>query len=243
MLKTTLIPYKGYSEAAKRLHSLNPSWGYNTKEGDIFVNFGSTTKKRTGTIYINHPSKVKTSINKHTCFLALKDKANIPRFTTDIEEAKTFSSKVYCRHLLESSQGHGITVAEPTNLPPAKLYVEAIQVKREYRVIAIKDKIVTTMMKVPRHENNPNTDIRNLHNGWRFSINTVYPNEQAKVQTEAIKAIKALGLQFGAIDISLSTNYIPYVLEVNTAFALGPNNVQLFSEALNNYINQFKELL
>ena len=242
-MNITLVPYKGYSKATQLLLAENPSWSYNTKGGDIIINYGSTTKNYSGTLFINHPHNVKKAVNKLTCFQLLAGTVNIPRFTTSVEEASTYNRPVYERHLLCATQGKGIVVNNDQPLGNAKLYVEGLDIKREYRVIVIKDTIVATMMKVPRRAEEQNYDIRNMDNGWRYSNTTPYPNELASVTTEAVKAVKALGLQFGAVDLVVTTEYIPTVLEVNTAFGLGENNVKLFSEALNAYINTIKELL
>jgi glutathione synthase/RimK-type ligase-like ATP-grasp enzyme len=242
-MKVTIVPYKGYSQSAKRLRDENPTWGYNSRKGDILVNFGSSSKRYSGTVFLNHPDKAKLAINKLYCFRALQPHVNVPRFTTSRTEAQSFSRPVYERHLLCGTQGKGIIVNNTNNLNPAKLYVEGLQVKREYRVIVIKEKIITSMIKVPRHSRSPDYTVRNLSNGWRFSYKTPYINELYLVNEEAIKAIKAIGLQFGAVDLIVTTDNKIYTLEVNTAFGLGKRNIKIFSDALNEYITELKEKL
>lgn len=58
------------------------------------------------------------------------------------------------------------------------------------------------------------------------------------IETEAIKAVNALGLDFGAVDIVTEKNTgIPYVLEVNTAPGNEGTTTQKYVDSIIEYIN------
>jgi glutathione synthase/RimK-type ligase-like ATP-grasp enzyme len=63
--------------------------------------------------------------------------------------------------------------------------------------------------------------IRNAANGWVFAVNDVRftsPEIEEKVRSYSVAAVKALGLDFGAVDIIVNKKGTEaYVLEVNTA--------------------------
>lgn len=75
--------------------------------------------------------------------------------------------------------------------------------------------------------------IRSNKKGWKFShIKTV--NEDLK--TEAILALEALKLDFGAVDCCLDVNNVPYIIEINT----GPG---LEETPFNAYVAAFKKAI
>jgi glutathione synthase/RimK-type ligase-like ATP-grasp enzyme len=75
--------------------------------------------------------------------------------------------------------------------------------------------------------------IRSNRKGWKFShIKTV--NDDLK--TEAILALKALKLDFGAVDCCLDVNGVPYIIEINT----GPG---LEETPFNAYVAAFKKAI
>ena len=75
--------------------------------------------------------------------------------------------------------------------------------------------------------------IRSNKKGWKFShIKTV--NDDLK--TEAILALEALKLDFGAVDCCLDVNNVPYIIEINT----GPG---LEETPFNAYVAAFKKVI
>ena len=74
--------------------------------------------------------------------------------------------------------------------------------------------------------------------GWKFIIVKKYPNKLAEV---AIKAVKALGLDFGAVDCCLDNTNVPYVFEVNSGPGLEATSLDKYIEAFNLVISGKKE--
>ena len=84
-----------------------------------------------------------------------------------------------------------------------------------------------------RHENN---------SVWILEDNPMFdkPNNWNSIVQDCVKAIKAVGLNIGAVDVKVQTNtenprYI--ILETNSAPALGEIGIEKYKEALINYIN------
>ncbi len=74
-----------------------------------------------------------------------------------------------------------------------------------------------------------NWKIRSYANGFLFSRYGIYPSE-ARDQL-AVKAVAALGLDFGAVDLIEDKGKF-YVLEVNTAPGIEDEMVPIYAEAI-----------
>jgi glutathione synthase/RimK-type ligase-like ATP-grasp enzyme len=94
------------------------------------------------------------------------------------------------------------------------------------------NKIIDVTKKRLRNEIERNNYIKNLSNGW------VYCRDGIEIPDSIINtakdAVRALGLDFGAVDILFRKN-VPYVLEINTAPGL-------VGTTLSRYIYHFKHL-
>lgn len=176
----------------------NPSWGYNS------------------------PSSVRVASHKLHALVAFRDAGvAVPRFTTDMEEAKAWGSWVVCRKLLRASQGRGIVLAKASEeVVKAPLYVQFRRKTAEYRVHVVNGTIILAQQKRLCHAaNRPqdyNPHICNHSNAWKFCKLTEPLPECVK--ENSLKAIEALHLNFGAVDIIYNSKFDKcYVLEVNTA--------------------------
>jgi len=77
-----------------------------------------------------------------------------------------------------------------------------------------------------------NMMIRSNKMGWKFSkVNTVPEN----IEVEAIKAVKALNLNFGAVDCCINNNNKVFIIEVNTGPGLEGTTFDNYVEAFNNF--------
>lgn len=84
--------------------------------------------------------------------------------------------------------------------------------------------------------------IRNNDHGWGFHNMNDIANVPSDVIVQALRAVKAIGLDFGAVDvISTDEKYQDgtrkaYVLEINTAPGLRDKNLQLYADRLSNIL-------
>jgi hypothetical protein len=78
-----------------------------------------------------------------------------------------------------------------------------------------------------------NMMVRSNKMGWKFSRITKYDDALVK---EAVKALKSLGLVFGAVDCCTDVDGNPFIIEVNT----GPG---LEGTPFDAYVSKFKEII
>lgn len=101
----------------------------------------------------------------------------------------------------------------------------------KYRTIKISEKVgdVDMTSRIPR----------NHRNGIVFNYTNITDNTRSKLRKAARGAVKALGLDFGAVDILLKDDQV-YVLEVNTAPCLTDetsDTLQKYADAFMRYWN------
>lgn len=191
-------------------------------------------------------------LNKLTCFQALQvASVPIPEFTTDKAVAEGWGAKrIYERHKLRGSEGEGIVVVEEGGtLGDAPLYVKGLFGKRrEYRIHVFNAGGQEQMFVQQKRRRVSNVEattdesrIRNLANGWIFAHqDIVQPSEATKAAATA--AIRALGLDFGAVDlIEMDKGGNPFVLEINCAPGLQGATLFFYADAIKNVLNPVVE--
>ena len=267
-MKIRLWPYKFGSEGAKNLQSALRAEGldalrvrtdgrYKPRANHLLINWGNGTGwpwrfPDCGELGLNEPCSVRTAANKLETFRILNDfGVNIPGVTTSKEVAadtlqQGLASKIYCRKQLTGHSGSGIIVAKTVEeLVDAPLYTVGIEVQGEYRVHVFRAldgtyKVIDVQKKRRRNEalgnETLNMDVRNLAGGWVFAHNSVALEDRALAT--ASDAVKALGLDFGAVDLVIEKRTErPVVLEVNSAPGISsPTTLNAYVEAIKCYL-------
>lgn len=128
--------------------------------------------------------------------------------------------------LARKSQHHGGTdirvVLQPEEVPWRRAagfshFVKFLPIVREYRVWVYRRQHLATYSKDMAHpEEYKYNGGRNHRNGFAFNLVKSEAVPRGAVEM-AVKAVSALDLDFGAVDILQSTDGRFYVLEVNTA--------------------------
>ena len=130
----------------------------------------------------------------------------------------------------------------------SEYWVKYIPSIEEYRITIFKDECIRIAKKVPRTEEY-DEKIRSFSRGWKFidirkrDFNTeekLCRLEQAVKM--CIKAMKILELDFGAVDVLISVDNKPVILEVNSAPHLNKFGRQLFAYYVYKYIEEEKPL-
>lgn len=239
-----ILPYKIGSQSAKALkNSLRVKLKrLNTpirKFRETLVNWGcgNPSFNTAGINIINRPEAVRRASNKLTAFQTMQAAGvNLPGFTTSREEALGWIADgrtVMARTLLNAHSGRGIVVSKTAEqLPRAPLYTRYFAKTKEMRVHIFQGKVIDYVEKkarLDRDEATYNRYVRNTTNGWIFARDGVVRND--KVIAEAQKAITALGLDFGAVDV-LWNDKKAVVLEVNTAPGLCGTTLVRYTEAI-----------
>ena len=245
-----IYAYKNTSESAKKLaEALGikriKHEGAPLKSAKTVINWGASEFKRAlpnlAKVF-NKPEAVSIASNKLSAFKAFYEYGvTIPKFTTSKETAKKWLKEfdVVCRTILTGHSGAGIEIVPKgsEDIPDAKLYTQYIPKRHEYRIHVFGDEAFFVQRKARKQEipdEKINWKVRNLAGGFIFANKEVEVPPAAYEQ--ARHAVKACGLDFGAVDIVFNEKIgTYYVLEVNTACGLE-------GTTLEKYVEQFKKV-
>jgi len=197
---------------------------------------------------INAFDAVGRASNKLTCFRTLQDAGvSIPEFTTDHGVAANWLHEervdVLERNHLRGHSGSGIVLRKASTngeditqiTPDCPLLVKYIKKQHEYRVHVFRGEVIDVQQKRKSREvPNEQVDyqIRNHSNGWIFARDAIDP-PVASVSSNAVAAVHALGLDFGAVDVIYNAKADEaYVLEINTAPGLEGTTLDKYAEAI-----------
>lgn len=209
------------------------------KPEDLVVNWGSSKPlPRKVETLLNKPDSVKRAINKLLTFSYMHvNEIPTVAWTTDVYEAMCWQSKVVVRHSVDSSGGRGIEIVDKDQpLPDAPLYTRYEPYRRaELRVHVFMGKLIDIQRKIRDPKREPATwAIRNHGNGFIYAReHVVWRPELAEL---AIRAVGALGLDFGAVDMLECKDGTYKLLEVNTAPGLVGATLTKYVEAIKEQI-------
>lgn len=122
--------------------------------------------------------------------------------------------------------------------PPAQpdFYVKKETIVEEVRIHSFNGKSIRAGIKKPRAGVQPHAWIRSYDGGWTISYDGF---ESKKVHRElAHAAVKALNLQFGAVDLGKKVDGTWIVLEVNRACGLEGGTTESYARAIQQWIQQ-----
>lgn len=256
-----IMPYKFGSKSARALAQALGVQRVRRDKGEfrnnfnhVILNWGSGVLPhfhKDNTRYINHPHKVEVASNKLKSFVEMQDKARTPEWTQSKEVASEWIREghtVFCRTLLRGHSGRGIlSVSNVEGLVDCPLYVKYVKKKEEYRIHVCKVgkgyphaegepyyKVIDVQLKRKRNEldnDDVNFQVRNAANGWVFCREGVEPPPDVVLQATA--AVRALGLDFGAVDVGFNElKGEAYVFEVNTACGLEGTTIDKYVKAI-----------
>ena len=108
--------------------------------------------------------------------------------------------------------------------------VSYIPTNREYRVHIFNNKSIKVSEKISIDDKPRKPWLRNHQNGYTFRI----PKTKLNDATRAVckKAVKVLGLTFGAVDVIISDSGEIFVLEINTGPGLIKSGIRKYSNHL-----------
>lgn len=222
MPRVFIYPYKQGSQGARnlardlgaRLIRLNGS-RYAPRRDDVIINWGNTNCPFP--MALNASTAVAS--NKATTLSRLSESdVLVPPFTTNKQEAEQWvrdGHSVLARTILNGSEGRGIVFLEEHPEVQARLFTRYVKKKKEFRVHVMNGEVIRVQEK-RRRNGGEASKIRSYNNGYVFCVNDI--NEPEHLREIAIRAVGALGLDFGAVDIIWNQRENQcYVLEVNTA--------------------------
>jgi hypothetical protein len=159
-----------------------------------------------------------------------------PAYTSDPGKVGELGELVFARTLINSTNGRGIiefASGDGNPPPPAPLYTQYIKKKHEYRAHVFGGKVIDIQQKRKKRgfDDERNTRIRNLHNGYIYSREGIEPPED--LQDQATRAVAACQYQYGAVDVIWNEKQNKsYVLEVNSRPGLMGTTVERYADAI-----------
>jgi len=251
MSNILIYPYKKGSKSVRSLKVSLPAKVKRTSRkvnrSKLVINFGSSNSFNfqvgSQARVLNKPEAIRLAVNKLSSFQRLHSQGvSVPEFTTDINIAKSWIEgryKVVIRNKLTGHSGEGAVVVDNVDqLTQAPLYTKFIRNNTEYRVHVMNGECIDFIQKKRRSGfEGGNSEIKSHSNGWVFCRNGVTIDEDVK--REAIKAVAALGLDFGAVDVVTQVKRGEkkvYVLEVNTAPAMEGTTLTKYTEGFKSYV-------
>lgn len=195
---------------------------------------------------LNKPEAIRKASNKLKSFELFREAGvTIPPFFTTKRQADEYlaenrGSSIVARTVLAGHSGIGIVIGSAAeDIPEAPLYTVYVKKQEEYRYHVFMGQVVDIQRKARKRDvpdDAVNWQVRNLDGGFIFAREGVVASPVAS--EEAVKAVAALGLDFGAVDLIYNAREDKYyVLEVNTAPGLSGTTLdgykQRFQEVFN----------
>lgn len=235
-MRIVIYPYKMSSGSSKRLAEALRGLGhkvvrvfadrnYVPHTDDYVINWGSSKVPNWDAFAIkcNAPHLVGLASNKLRTFSTLlREEVEVPIYTGMKEVASMWlqnNIKVFARTTLTSHSGRGIVVmSNAVELVDAPLYTAEFKKTNEYRIHIFDSSVLDSQEKRKRGGTGSRVD----HDIWNHGNDFVFCRENLDVpyavHDAALRAVEALGLTFGAVDVGYdrATQKV-VVFEVNTA--------------------------
>ena len=205
-----------------------------TKRQDLVIRWGSA---------VQIPEKPKRVLNKRDAILLATNKLkslqylkqqgiSVPTVWTRAEDAKV---PVVARKIHHSQGADIMLCLQKQDLRRAinrkrAYFVQYIPTDREYRAHVFRGDIIRVSQKLLSDKELWIPHIRNVANGYTFAQPRQPMGEAA--DSLVIKAVSALGLDFGAVDLVIGDDGIPYILEINTGPSLVEVGVEIYADAI-----------
>ena len=227
-------------EKERNLHRFEP------EEGDILVRYGFNSfpslDEKFDKVY-NPAEAIQRNVQK--------DKSMAIMGEAGVRVPDVFYSKKEARHhylllgrQFQHARGEDIVLIRNSDDliddEVSQFWVKMIEpTQYEFRFHVFKDKVIRKSMKVRKTHLEEgevfNPVIRNHHRGWDFTQQFYWPEPKSSKPVcveESIKAVKSLGLDFGAVDLLLDGENKPWILEVNTGPRMDKGGRYLFVKSL-----------
>lgn len=194
-------------------------------------------------VHANQPHCVQAAVDKRVALSVFKV-SGVPTLEfggrnsalTWLQEGYT----VYARTKLTGMGGSGIVIVNGLNdldsLGYCPLFTKRFNTHREFRVHVAFGQTLITLEKKKRRGTTPDPLVRSHHRDWVFCQHNLDPIPDT-VQTTAVAAVAALGLDFGGVDLAIDRNGNVAVFEVNTAPGLEGTSLLKYTEAFRNHFH------
>ncbi len=216
---------------------------------DLIINWGTSSPlfMLHNARLLNNPDAVGVACSKlNTLRLLNQQKVPCLSFSTERNDALSWlvdGSSVVCRDVLNGKSGEGIRIIKrfewhragrpDPDFGRARLFTRYFPKKREVRVHVGGGEVLAVAEKLKRLGQAGDNWVRSHSRGWIFAEARPELGEAPEV---ARSAVKALGLDFGAVDIGLDNDNHAVVIEVNTAPGLEGRTLDSYLRYFNNVV-------
>jgi hypothetical protein len=197
-------------------------------------------------VTFNKPQAVSIAVSKIGTYQHLHQHG-IPSvdWTYSAEEAAAWLSSgcvVYHRATDHGARGAGVTVLKPTDpapyaFPSGGFFTKRINAKREFRLYMVNGEVSTLLEKRRRTGSEGNPYVRSHGNGYVFCREFRASVDMGAFQDTGARALQALGLDFGGLDVLLKEDGSIYVLEINSAPGITETALREFCQKIRGQIN------
>ena len=184
-------------------------------------------------------------------FITINQDEDFNSFKERLENALHDWKRIIIKHK-HSSKGNGIYFIDSTeslnewltnNNPYNHIFEKYYTYSKEYRLhVDDQNGCFYTCRKMLKNDAEVRWHRHENNSVWILEDNPMFdkPNNWDSIVQDCVRAIKAVGLNIGAVDVKVQTHvenprYI--ILETNSAPALGEVGIEKYKEALINYIN------
>lgn len=212
---------------------------------DVILNWGNSSDpvwSRLGYIWINNINSIIYSSNKEYMFLKFTQN-NIPTYKYFLlKDLLPINTQIVARHLVSSHSGKGIEIFNSYYrefIPDAPLYTVFEQHDYEVRLYVVNGKVVHYVQKAKMSSKKLEDKgftfdpiVKTYKNGWVFKQNDKVELTPA-IEDLAVKAMEAVGLGFGCVDIAFTDPNEPIVVETNSAPGLrSPTTLKVLAQSI-----------
>ncbi len=202
----------------------------------------------TSTNSVTYNINTNIATNKLLAFRAMRREGlPVPEYTTEAEVARqwTRTGRVYCRTALRGNSGTDIRIANTTSeiVNTAPLFTKEVIKRHEFRIHVVNGVVIDGVRKAFRSdvpEEERNRDIMNHAAGTVFvrgsrSLSELRNNP--RILDICVRAVTAVGLDFGAVDLMQDMDGDYYILEINTAPGLEGTTLERYALAFDQLLN------
>lgn len=202
---------------------------------DYLIRWGSTRRVDyiPSEFTLNKRSGLVKSTNKYKSLKVMEEAGvPVPKFSRDWRDLEFPLLGRNESHM----EGRDINlILQPADLTgTADFYTQYVQKAKEYRVHVFKGEIFKISEK-QRRDTEPeyNPVCWNYGTGWRF----VHADEKPLGLQQALPAVTAHELDFGAVDVIIDPDGRPFILEVNSAPGCCETTLESYCERIANAVN------
>lgn len=236
LFETLKEAFKGVAEV-RRLSNKKKTFA---KKPSVIIRWGNSYTQHKDALDIQPIEAVRNASDKGLMMDILSNDPEIPT-----PEAVVFDGESSAwRDLLDDSgkaffrNAHDQIRYRSSPIEGDKYALRPINKQREFRVHVFNGKVIGVYEKIPSSPDdkiykNDNCDFRRIdlaNDSMRKTIKGVRP--------AAKKAVEALGLLYGGVDVVMDENNSPFVLEVNSSPSLNSLNVPRWAENIVSYLEK-----